>query len=331
MINELEKYGIYPVIMPSPFPQVEDIRAYIVDAGDIVMIDSGVKTPQARDVLFSTLKDLKLSLKDIKRVFLTHHHIDHAGNAKFITDEGNSLIYINPYESAKIMEGMAQTLFEKFRGLYESFFLKSGMPEGVLAFLDFFERKFDNYLDFLPPEKIIYIEDGSEYRLGELTIKALNFPGHTKGMTNYILIERGIMFSGDHLIKTITPNALLELDENGNSRKSLFEYLNSLEKTRMLRVSLILPGHGEPVEDLEEHISKLFKFYERRKERVLRVLKNEGRARLYDLTLKIFPMVRVYDLYLAISEVLGILEVLESDGFVHKYEEGKFEYWEVIS
>lgn len=329
MNNNFEKEGIFTISMPTPFPQVEDIRAYVIDAGDdLIMVDTGVKTPQAREVLISFFEEKGFSFSDVKRIFITHHHIDHSGNAKFITDHSKGLIYIDPFESARIMKGMAKSLYEKSRGVYESFFRKVGMPENVFAFLDFFERRFDEYLDFLPPDRIFYTENENEYRIGNLTFKAINFPGHTKGMTNFLIIEKGIMFSGDHIIKNITPNALLDLDENGQSRKSLLEYLDSLEKTKMLKIKVALSGHGEPVEDIDEHISKLFRFYERRKERILRVLKKEGRARLYDLTMKVFPMVRIYDLFLAISEVLGILEVLESDGFVLKYEEGEFEFWE---
>ncbi len=326
----LEKEGIFTLVMPSPFPQVEDIRAYLIDAGGKwFMVDTGVKTPDARESLFKRMEEIGVKPEDVTTIFITHHHIDHAGNARLIAEKGGGSIYIHPAEGEKIEEEKGPLLWERSKDTYGEFFRKIGMPESVINFLNFFDSRFDQFIDLIPRHLIKPVHPGSEYRIGDCTIRALNFPGHTPGMINYFLVERGILFSGDHIIKTITPNALLELDEKGNTKKALISYMNSLEKTCELKIRMALSGHGDPVTDIEEHVEKLFQFYERRKQRVLKALEEAGPMKLYDLTLTVFPMVRLYDIYLAVSEVLGLIELLEWEDRVRRFEKESFEYWEI--
>ncbi len=87
------------------------------------------------------------------------------------------------------------------------------------------------------PDK--YLEDGDEILLGEIKIKVLHTPGHTKGCCCFYLEKERILFSGD----TIFFQALGRTDfPEGNYQqeiKSIKEKIFTLPEE-----TIIHPGHG---------------------------------------------------------------------------------------
>ena len=68
--------------------------------------------------------------------------------------------------------------------------------------------------------------DPGEYAVGARVLEAVATPGHTKGHLVYHDLDAGILFSGDHLLPTISPSIGFEL---GDWELPLASYLSSLE------------------------------------------------------------------------------------------------------
>jgi len=83
------------------------------------------------------------------------------------------------------------------------------------------------------------IPDDEVYEVGDLRLRAIHTPGHTKGSTSFLLEGKPVVFTGDTLFpggpgNTSTPGASFE------------EILTSIDR-RLLTLSpehLVLPGHG---------------------------------------------------------------------------------------
>ncbi|MDD2234840.1 MAG: MBL fold metallo-hydrolase [Desulfitobacteriaceae bacterium] len=83
--------------LPTPF-SVGTVNVYLLEAEPLTLIDTGVQTPEAESVLNKGLSDLGYSLKDIKRIFITHSHYDHSGLAGRISAVYGADVYIHPME-----------------------------------------------------------------------------------------------------------------------------------------------------------------------------------------------------------------------------------------
>lgn len=94
------------------------------------------------------------------------------------------------------------------------------------------EKKF---ISFKPDR---FLRDGDEIELGNITLKVLHTPGHTKG--SICLLAENIVFSGDTLFK----DGIGRTDLIGGSRQKIESSLEKL--TRILGPgTIVYPGHGE--------------------------------------------------------------------------------------
>ena len=77
---------IIPLSIPTPF-YVGDVNVYLIREDPLTLIDAGPKTKEASEALRYRLSQEGVSLKDVRRVVLTHAHEDHCGLARQIRDE----------------------------------------------------------------------------------------------------------------------------------------------------------------------------------------------------------------------------------------------------
>jgi len=78
-------------------------------------------------------------------------------------------------------------------------------------------------------------------------------------------------------------------------------------------ISLALPSHGPAIHDVAGLVAKRMAFHERRLERVMDALR-AGAHTTWEVTEILFPDRSPLDTFLAVSEVVGHLDVLEIEG-----------------
>jgi len=93
--------------------------------------------------------------------------------------------------------------------------------------------------DFVPDHPL---ECGEILGEGEWRIQALHTPGHFPNHLCYQLPEKGILFSGDHVMGWSTTVIAPPL---GN----LADYFDSLDAMKQTGASILMPSHGDPVHD----------------------------------------------------------------------------------
>jgi glyoxylase-like metal-dependent hydrolase (beta-lactamase superfamily II) len=176
------------------------------------------------------------------------------------------------------------------------------------------------------------LSDGEELGLRDRNLRVLHRPGHSPSDTVFLDESRSILLSADHLIKHISSNPLLarplDGDPDGRSGgdqrpRALVTYLASLEQTRAMELSLVLPGHGQPIVDHVSLIDERFRLHRRRAEKIHSLIVSRPRS-AYEIAQELWGNVAVTQAYLTLSEVLGHLDLLlaEQRAAEHEQREG---------
>jgi len=177
-------------------------------------------------------------------------------------------------------------------------------------------------------DEAFFLEDGDPILFKSMTWKTIHCPGHAPGMICFYWPEKKILFTGDHLLKEITPNPILNVAETKPPFRypSLKEYLASLEKAGKMDISLLLPAHGEQIDDAKGLIQKIFGHHKERMGRIRSSL-SRGEKTPFEIAMDLFPGVPPFEIFLGISEAVGHLEILREEGIVKVREkEGKDYY-----
>ena len=125
-----------------------------------------------------------------------------------------------------------------------------------------------------------------------------------------------------HLLRDISSNPILEPPLPGEAERphSLAQYLRSLERVAALEIEVAWPGHGAPITDPRGLIARRVRFHRRRAEQIAAVLV-EGPQTAFQIATAFFPALRGIEVLLAVSEVIGHLDILEEEGRVGVQQE----------
>ena len=295
--------------MPTPYA-VGPVNAYLIDAEPVTLIDAGLNTPQAKNAMFLGLAAAGMFPESIEQVIITHAHPDHYGLVSDIQDASHATVFVPEREIARVRDH--QMLYEVGRLLVEA-----GMPLELLFKMD--QARKNNPLPQLKHEEVVPMREGHTFEFrsddGDFSLVALHMPGHTGG--HMVLHEPGggVLFAGDQLLPNVSPNPLLEpsLDEPGERRRSLKEYLASLDRMGSMGLKLAYPGHGDPITDPGSLISSTIEHHLKRKVSVASHLGDKGKTP-YEIAGEIYPNVSGYDSFLAVSEVVAHLDLVVEDG-----------------
>lgn len=309
----------YKIELPIPFP-LKTTNVFFIDEPPRTLVDTGIKTEASFDALKNGLGAIGLSPHAIERILITHGHIDHYGQAKKLSALSGAPIYIHSKEYGRI-----RSIVHSF-GFLKLILLRNGVPEVLVNEAIRYIELAQNLADSL--EEAFFLDDGDLIEFKSMTWKTIHCPGHSPGLICFYWPEAKVLFSGDHLLKEITPNPVLYVPENKLPfhYPSLKEYLASLEKIEKFDISLLLPGHGENVCDVKGLIRKIFEHHRERMDHILSFLSNEAKTP-FEIAMDLFPGVPSFEIFLGISEALGHLEILREKGIVRLKEIERKDYY----
>jgi glyoxylase-like metal-dependent hydrolase (beta-lactamase superfamily II) len=167
-----------------------------------------------------------------------------------------------------------------------------------------------------PLDNVSILENGDEVVGDGYHLKVIHTPGHTPGSCCFYESRQRVLFSGDTIIKHITPNPLVAVKRNrlrDTGYQSLKAYSRSLDKLAELDIKYVFPGHGEYIEALRSVISSYKEHHRERMKLIWNALNKQARP-LYDIIEDVFLQVPEGDIFLAISEILVHLEILIDEG-----------------
>jgi len=94
--------------------------------------------------------------------------------------------------------------------------------------------------------------------------------------------------------------------------KSLVLYKESLERVAAMDIAVALPSHGPAIYDVKDLVAQRLAFHQKRMDRIKAALRNGART-TWDVTQALFRDRSPLDTFLAVSEVIGHLDLLEME------------------
>ncbi len=151
------------------------------------------------------------------------------------------------------------------------------------------------------------LHDGDIVTCGEYRLRAVHTPGHASNHLCYLLEDRGVLFTGDHVMQGST---VVISPPDGDMQA----YLDSLQRLLTLPVGALAPGHGHVIETPQEEVRRLIAHRMRREEKVHATLQRVGPATLEQLVIHAYDDVPPRIHHVALRSLHASLIRLESKG-----------------
>jgi len=325
---------IYRIQSALPLSLAE-VNFYFIQDSLPTLIDAGINTEECFNLLDSSIRQCGSSLSRIKRIILTHGHLDHMGLAGKVKEISGAEVYIHQLDKNKSVRGAnLRSSISKYD--FNKFFREAGSPENLIRDTsNYIIQRFAKYI--YPLSGVSTVGDGERFDFDDFRITVISTPGHTAGSICLLNEEDGTLFSGDSLLKKIIPKLIAEVKDTDKLKdyKSLCSYEGSLKRLESLKVKSIYPGHGSPFYGHLKRIKQLKNYYGKQKRKVLQIIgdfENSADKKLrvsqYMIGQKLFSFTpginkkSGVDMFPFLSETRAYIEALEEEGLVtsRKYE-----------
>lgn len=302
-------YRIPAMVFPGGFIAY----CYVVlEAGEPTLIDTGSGFGRSTEDLLAGMAMLKdefgeaLTVKDIRRILITHGHIDHFGGlAQMLEASGGAKVAIHPldrrvltsYEERVIVATKNLTIYLQRAGVREE------RLTGLLDMYSFSKKHVRSVsVDFTLEEGTPL--DGMEF---------YHVPGHCSGQ---VAIRIGdILLSADHILPYTSPHLAAESITHNTG---VGHYQDSLQKiARVEGIRLALGGHEAPMDDVYARIAALQERLAFKMERVLDIIRSAGHPlTISDISKTLYPDKHGFDVLLALLEAGAYVEALYDRGYL---------------
>lgn len=307
--------GVLHAELPTPFP-VGPVNCWLFPDGPVTLVDPGMVWDDSVPRVEKLLAEAGLHLPDVERIVVTHGHPDHFGLAGHLARTSGARILCGTEERSKLLSSHDRPRFGDLLG-------RLGIPAEMRATWPELYAGMRDLIDTPDEGALVDVDDGELLSLGNRLFDAHVTPGHATGHLSLFEAETGVLVSGDHLLPRITPNPVLEPDNvTGERRRSLVEYLDSLDRFVALDPTVILPGHGPAFHDVGALVATMRVHHDRRAERVLELVRELGEPTPFDLATAMFPSLEGFGVMLGVSEAVGHLDLLVDDGVVTEHDDG---------
>ncbi len=321
LLAQAAEAGIHRLAIPTPF-QVGRVNAYLIEDSPLTLIDSGPNSGKALDELEQALAARGHAIEDIELLIVTHQHIDHFGLASILARRSGAEVAALEGLTPYLREfGTSTELDDRFA---QEIMLRHGIPADVVTALRAVSASFRAWGSAVEVTRALH--DGEQLRLRDRTLRVLHRPGHSPSDTVFLDESRSILLAADHLIAHISSNPLLARplgagpEFTGPRPRALIDYIASLEQTRAMELSLVLPGHGAPIVDHVALIDGRFRMHRRRAEKIHGLIAAQPRT-AHEIAVELWGNVAVTQAFLTLSEVLGHVDLLLDDGRVVEVEQ----------
>ena len=270
--------GIYQLLTPFPQYQLEDARKirieyaekprvmkglpyvlpYLIKSGDdVVLVDCGWNTDQAYQALEEGMVEHGSHPSAVTKLVITHVHPDHYGMSGRLKRLADCEVVIHEKDAEVINSRYfaPKSLTDEM----SKFMVLNGVPpvesptmaQGSMGMIDLVAP--------VPPDT--EVKGGETFKAGEFEFEIIWTPGHSPGHICLYEPNHKILFTGDHILPTITPNVSIHSQTHGSP---LGDYMRSLEKLLDLDVTYVLPAHEFDTRELKKRIGEIETHHEHR-------------------------------------------------------------------
>lgn len=238
--------------LPTIF-QMKTVNSWLFLEPEPTLIDCGEKTSLTWRALQKGLVQHGLKMEDIKRVIITHGHLDHMGLAAEIVAHSNAVVEVPEYlyDWAIDVEKMLNYREKVFWGTHEALVGAPPPPDRPR----FGYKELGHMWDNIPAERLKTFPMEGTLSMGGQDWEIIYTPGHCVNQVCFYQPEKECLLSADMLLSMI-PIPILDpsIADPMVRTRSLLELVQSYQKLQPYRIQQVLPGHFEPFEHGNELI-----------------------------------------------------------------------------
>ncbi len=247
--------------MELPLPRyftAASVNSYIVTDTPVTLIDTGAFFNTSVETLKKELSRFNIKISDIKRILLTHGHVDHCGVAGYLHDNFGTEVHIHSFDKSKVIFTDKEKLAireKTFISLIDSLDFSTNLQKDLETFFS----EFFHYGTVV--KKISFFKHGDKIKFENFLLKVIHLPGHTAGSCGFITPDNNFI-TGDAILKNFFVTPVLEFKENGVLHDNFKNYIKTLQNLKNFTHYNILPGHGNGNFDIKKRADNLLEHIE---------------------------------------------------------------------
>src|SRR5215470_16348889 len=300
---------VYELRLPIPWEDTH-VNCFLLPDGEYVdMIDCGMSSQESFGLIAAALHDVAGPRARLRRLLVTHIHPDHYGGAGEMTQRYGADLYLHRLEVPMVHPRYLE--IEQLVAEVGHYLQVHGVPD---AEADFLKNASRGFRQFVKPALPVLQLDGTEVlELGRRRLRVEWTPGHSPGHVCLFDTESRVLFAGDQLLPSASPNIGLHPQSTPNP---LDDYLEGLRRLVALAPSLVLPAHGRPFLDAAGRAAELIGHHGRRKAQMLELI-GDRELDGWQVATAIWGVRKnLHEMRMALQEGLAHLQSLSLDGQV---------------
>ncbi len=278
-----------------------------VGGGRVLLLDPGWETDEGWDALVTGLAHAGASIRAVEGIVVTHYHADHLGLAQRVIDSSGAWLAL----------GSAERVDEYTRDFVAAGrrkFLGWGVPVELIDRIEPGAEVLEVLDGFASVDR--WLADGEVLEFAGSRLQVLATPGHSPGHICLIDLDRGLLFTGDHVLPRISPNVPLD---PAAAADPLGDYLASLGRVCLENVVEVCPAHEYRFESIGERCATLRAHTADRTTEVEHVLSAGDCRSVWEVAQRLtwsrgWAALSGVSMRLALSETASHLRYLESRG-----------------
>jgi glyoxylase-like metal-dependent hydrolase (beta-lactamase superfamily II) len=320
---------LHAIELPTPYP-VGPVTVYLCDAPSepVTLIDTGPNTNEAQAALKTGLANLGYGFSDLERIVISHAHADHFGLTALLVAASGAQVLSHPWNTLALADYRVDR--ERRVAFYASLLQQAAVPAEIMIAIGQATRGVNRFAEQVRLD--LAIDEGDQLHLAGHVWQVLHTPGHAAGLVCLYDPASRTLLSSDHLLADISSNPVVEPPPPGQTERlrSLALYIASLRRVAAMEIAKALPSHGPIIDDVEGLVQERLLFHRRRIGRILQALRRGART-TWDVTNALFPGRSPLDTFLAISEVIGHLDLLEMEGRIEGEQTDGMIIWRLLA
>ncbi|MEZ5387641.1 MAG: MBL fold metallo-hydrolase [Prosthecobacter sp.] len=206
------------------------IASYLVESGgEHALIETGPGS--TLETLRAAIRDAGVDESAIRKVFVTHIHLDHAGAAGWFAQQG-ATVYCHPSAARHLVD--PSRLMESARMVYQ----------------DQMDALWGEMLP-APAGNVVALQDGESVRLGDVEVTAWDTPGHARHHHAFVIGD--VCFTGDVAGMRLQNTNYLSVP-SAPPQFDPVAYVRSVDRLIAGGFQTIYLTHFGPVHDVAAHL-----------------------------------------------------------------------------
>lgn len=207
------------------------IASYLIESGgEYALIETGPGS--TLETLRAAIRVVGVDESAIKKVFVTHIHLDHAGAAGWFAQQG-ATVYCHPNATRHLID--PSKLIDSARMVYG----------------DLMDKLWGDMLP-APADRVVALQDKESVRLGEIEIIAWDTPGHARHHHAFMIGD--ICFTGDVAGMRLENSHYLSVTA-APPQFDPVAYAQSLDRLLAANFKTLYLTHFGAVSDVEWHLN----------------------------------------------------------------------------